>query len=431
MRRPTIGGNLTRLLFIALLGPWLPTLLWAQGAPQSAPPPDASSAQRPSSASPNQGGATAAGNVENDPIRCWWRTNTGAVRIGETFTVTLTCAVLESELVQVIPDESKLGHNVVQMTPFELFNGRHPADIRSSGRRFIQYEYDVRMINPDAIGTDVPLPVTQVTYRVNSRIAGNQQMQGREMTYVLPPMWVKVLSVVPQEATDIRDTPDAAFGRIEAIQFRAGALETLAVTATVLGGVLTLLGLVSLARRATKKTKGPQERLLSRPTVTRLAVRELTAAQSEATSSGWADASINRAISALRLAAASAIDRPVSQRLVDGDTAPGEGRFVVSRLVGGKRTAVSASVTSLDVERALRRLPAHASAGRRQQLEELQQTLDALSAAQYGRAADRSSLDAVVNKALELARSVRSQTSWPREWWRRLTSRAPFVQRQA
>src|SRR5260370_36286 len=31
--------------------------------------------------------------VQVDPIRCWWRTSAGAVRIGETFDLRLTCAV--------------------------------------------------------------------------------------------------------------------------------------------------------------------------------------------------------------------------------------------------------------------------------------------------------------------------------------------------
>lgn len=421
MRRSTIGAFVTRLGLCA--GLWLiaSAPLGAQPTPGAAPQ---------TAPAPTPPPAASGGNVENDPIRCWWRTDKGAVRIGETFTVSLTCAVLESELVQVIPDESKLPHNVVQMTPFELFDGRHPADIRSGGRRFLQYEYDVRMINPDAIGTDVPLPLMQVSYRVNSRVAGNQQTQGRELSYLLPPYWVKVLSVVPQDANDIRDTPDAGFGRIEAIQFRAGVLETFATTLIVLGGVMTLLALVTVARQATRTAKGPQERMLSRSAVMRLAVRELAAAQRDGLG-GWNDAVINRAASALRLAAAGALEKPVSQRVVDEDTAAGEGRFVVSRLGRRRPLAVSASVTGLDVAKVLGRLPARAEA-RRQLLEDLQQTLDALTAAQYARPdGDKGGVDAIVSRAIELAKQVRSQYSWPREIWRRLSSRAPLVQTHA
>ena len=35
--------------------------------------------------------------VEVDPIRCWWRTSSGAVRLGETFSIGLTCAALEAD----------------------------------------------------------------------------------------------------------------------------------------------------------------------------------------------------------------------------------------------------------------------------------------------------------------------------------------------
>jgi hypothetical protein len=370
------------------------------------------------------------GNVEIDPIRCWTRSTTGAVRIGETFTVTLTCAVLETELVQVVPDESKLGVTVMQMNPFEVAGGNHPADLRTNSRRFFQYDYNIRMISPDAIGQDVAIPLIQVTYRINSRIAGNQEMQGRELSYVLPVLWVKVLSMVPVDATDIRDTRDASFNRIEQIGFRAGVLEIIAITFVVLGSIMTLLGLISLARRARRAAKSPQDRLLSRPAAMRLAVRELAAAQRDA-ASGWTEPLMNRAASALRISAAGALDKPVMQRIVDRTAEPGEGRFVVSSLGRGKSTAVSSSVTSEDVARAISRLPDHAPAQRRQLLEDLQSTLSTLSAAQYGRpGADRGGLDAALNKALEIARQVRSERSWPREWLRRLTARFPMTQTQ-
>src|SRR5688500_4116287 len=42
--------------------------------------------------------------VEMDPIRCWWRTSAGAVITGESFSVVLTCAVVETDSVQVVPD---------------------------------------------------------------------------------------------------------------------------------------------------------------------------------------------------------------------------------------------------------------------------------------------------------------------------------------
>lgn len=417
--RHTFDGVVATAITAVLLAAALPRSAQAQ-APAPARPAPATPAAPANPAASNRGGA-GEGTVENDPIRCWNRSSAGAVRIGETFTVSLTCAVLESELVKVLPDESKLGVTVVQMTPFEVAGGDHPADIRTGGRRFIQYHYNVRMINADTIGTDVPVPLQQVTYRINSTIAGNQQQQGREMSYVLPVLWVKVLSTVPQDATDIRDTSDASFSRIERIGFRAGVLEIIGTTLVVLGGIMTLLGLIAIARRATRRVKGPQQRLLGPFSTMGVAVRELKRAQNDG-SGGWDDTAINRAAAALRIAAAGALEKPVSQRFVDRDTEAGEGRFVSSRFGLGRKIAVSASVTGQDLSRAISRLPE--GSAKQQLLAQLKESLDALAAARYSRpGVDRSGLDPAVDRAVGLARQVRMKYIWPLPWFRRLFAR--------
>jgi len=43
-----------------------------------------------------------ANQVESDPIRCWWKTDTNAVRVGEPFTLALTCGVIETDAVRVV-----------------------------------------------------------------------------------------------------------------------------------------------------------------------------------------------------------------------------------------------------------------------------------------------------------------------------------------
>src|SRR5437762_14306900 len=66
----------------------------------------------------------AAQDVSTDPLQCWWRTSAGAVRVGEPFTVVLTCAVLESDAATVVVDQSRLEPSVVQFAPFEVLGGR-------------------------------------------------------------------------------------------------------------------------------------------------------------------------------------------------------------------------------------------------------------------------------------------------------------------
>src|SRR5215470_17547605 len=132
------------------------------------------SAQTP----PNRAADAGTQPVEVDPIRCWWRTSSGAVRIREHFDLWLTCAVLETDVVQVVPDQSHLGVEVAAMAPFDVVGGSHPADLRSGNRRFFQYQYILRIINPDAIGKDVKIPDLLLHYKVNSRVAANTSVQG-------------------------------------------------------------------------------------------------------------------------------------------------------------------------------------------------------------------------------------------------------------
>src|SRR5216684_4678778 len=102
--------------------------------------------------------AAAAQNVQTDPLQCWWRTSAGAIRIGEPFTVVLTCAVLESDAATVVVDQSRLEPSVVQFAPFEVLGGSHGAEIRTELRRFFQYEYRLRLLAENLFGKDVALP---------------------------------------------------------------------------------------------------------------------------------------------------------------------------------------------------------------------------------------------------------------------------------
>src|SRR5579872_5106726 len=103
-----------------------------------------------------------------DPIQCWWRTTTGAVRVGETFSAVLTCAVLETPDVKVVPDQSKLEPSDVQFAPFEVAGGSHPADLHTDDRRFFQYEYRLRVVSENLFGKDAAIPETKISYRVQS-----------------------------------------------------------------------------------------------------------------------------------------------------------------------------------------------------------------------------------------------------------------------
>ncbi|HXH25448.1 MAG TPA: hypothetical protein VNI78_09385, partial [Vicinamibacterales bacterium] len=80
------------------------------------------------------------GEVETDPIRCWWKADRAAVRVGEHFTIVLTCGVIEAGTVTVVPDVSQLEPGALQLTPFEVVSGTRRDDIVSPPWRYIQFE---------------------------------------------------------------------------------------------------------------------------------------------------------------------------------------------------------------------------------------------------------------------------------------------------
>jgi hypothetical protein len=373
-------------------------------------------------------------SVEVEPIRCWWRTSAATVRIGETFSMILTCAVLETDGVQAVPDQSALDGAAIQIAPFEIVASAHPSDLRSGLRRFFQYDYTVRVISPDTIGKDVPLPELVIRYRVDSRLPGNAALQGRDLTYQLPAQFVRVVSMVPESAIDIRDMPDERFGRIEALQYRAGVLEIVAVTLMGFAGLMAALAIAGLVRRRAGHTATAEDRPLGEAAVLALAERELTSVQRESEQDGWSDPLLSHALAALRVVAASVLRRPVSQRPAEAGEQAGDGRLILQRLGRrGKAVAVFSVVTSEDVARELNRLQPTAPFAERQVIESLHAELTTMAAAQYGRQQEmnRESLDAALASAVALARSLKAERSWSSQYFRRLTGRAPQQAQQA
>jgi hypothetical protein len=352
--------------------------------------------------------------IEAEPIRCWWRLSSGAVRTGEVFTLALTCAVLENDQVQIVPDESRLGTAVVQLTPFDIVDGVHPADLHTANRRFFQYEYHLRMINPDFIGKDVPIPDMTRHFRVNSRMTGGAALQGRDFVYSLPPLTVKILNMVPGDAVDIRDSSSQSFTGIETLRFRASMLRIVAITLLAAGGLIALLSLVRVLRRATKKSTKPAYEI-SDGAVLGAVSREISAIQQDA-EGGWSAPLVARALAAARIAGGYAIGRRAAQQAASNGTAD-EGRIGV-RARRGVSTAVWSTVTPNDFAA----LNGNARNGL-SNVDDLRAALSTLTVAQFARESsfDRSSLDAALNQVAGATSELKQHHSWPRTLLRRFS----------
>ena len=358
--------------------------------------------------------ATAPANpaeVVAPPIECWWKTDRNAVRVGENFTLTLTCAVLDTDRVKVVVDESGLAPSALHLVPFDIVGGERFRDVLNAPRRFFQYQYSMRVLGEEFFGKEITLPRLQISYRVQNSLQGGAALQGREAQYSLVPVPMRVLSLVPAGTSDIRDTPIETFGDVDARLLRSNVLLIVAGVAFVLAGLaaVTLLARAAVKRHATTPTR---QRPMSSGAVLRAASRELAAVQSESQREGWNGELAGRAAAALRLAGAVALSRPVSHKEVDRDITATEGQVPAAPGLGmlrGKRVVLSASVTPDTTP--LNGTSASASESWRS----LSETLKLFSAVRYSRegGVDGTALDAAMSDARAAVSRLRL-TQWRR-----------------
>jgi hypothetical protein len=360
----------------------------------------------------------AAQDVQTDPLQCWWRTSAGAVRVGEPFAVVLTCAVLETDAATVVVDQSRLEPSVVQFAPFEVLGGSHGADLRTDDRRFFQYEYRLRLIAENEFGKDVALPETKLSYHVQSKVGQKTSLQGRDQTYILPAQSVRVMSLVPVDTADIRDTSAETFTDIDARAFRANLYTVIGGVMFVLAGLLALLVLVRLFGRF-RKPATVSDRLITDGTILRGVGRELAAVRKERDAGGgWTPDLAGRALAALRIVATYAVGRrvghlPANKLTAEGLDAPEAGRLILrAGWPRGKRIAVSGAITSQTVAHELAR--ATSSARRTTLLESLSRSLNTFTTAHFGRegALDEPALDEALETAKQVLRRMKLEQFW-------------------
>jgi hypothetical protein len=366
-------------------------------------------------------GGAAAQDVQTDPIQCWWRTTVGAIRIGEPFSVVLTCAIVETDAATVVVDRSRLEPTVVQFAPFEVLGGApQGADLRTDQRRFFQYEYRLRLIAENMFGKDAALPETKISYRVQSKVGKNTAIQGRDQTYLMPPQSIRVMSLVPADASDIRDTSAETFSDIDQLGFRANLFTVVGATLFVVAGLLALLAVVRVVRRY-RTTTTSVERPITDGAILRGVGRELAAVRRERnTGGGWTPELAARALAALRVVATYAVGRRVGYQMVIPhqrvqDSIVSNGTLLLrTGLVRGKPVAVSGAVTSQSIARELGRNGVAPNARRSAMLESLSQALSAFTIAGYSRngTVDDAALDEGLSTGFDALKRMRLEQTW-------------------
>lgn len=336
---------------------------------------------------------TAAQNVEVDPVLCWWRTTTSSVRMGEPFSLLLTCSALETDAAKAVIDKARLGAASVQFPPYEVMGGTPGTEHVTTGRRFLQYQYTLRLVNEAAFGSDVTIPEMPISYRIESA-TGDASIQGREQTYVLPAISMRVASLVPDTARHIRESGLPTLDQIASREFRARLLRIIALTLFGAAALTAILALVRWFRQRRVVTPQAHRPLLAHRTILSGVRRELASIQQEARG-GWTPERVGQALAATRIVASYVANHPVAQRQASTASA---GELAIAGGVIPRRRAVVAGATTAAGLAALNHTP---------DASDLHDALLALTSARYGHGKlDDSALDAAVASAVRGAERV-------------------------
>jgi hypothetical protein len=346
-------------------------------------------------------------NVEVDPVQCWWRTSTPSVRVGEQFTIDLTCSALETDAATAVIDRSRLGTAAVQFPPFEVTSGTQSADYVTAGRRFMQYHYNARLIAEDFFGSDIVLPAMSITYRIESRVQQDAAVQGREQSYELPALTLRINSLVANDANHIRETTVPSLDAIAAREFRSRMYRLLALILFGIAALTLVIALLRLVRQRRRQDMEAARHFLPHRAVLAGVRRELAEVQRQTRGAGWSVDTVSRALAAARVVASYAAGQPVSQREIEEPTG---GELLLNRgLLRRRRIGVSGAATA----RVLAATPG-----------DLDAALTTFTAARYGRAEtyDGSALDDALNAVMRAADRVGSQHTWLAETARSLSA---------
>jgi hypothetical protein len=292
--------------------------------------------------------------TEVPPLQCWWRTDRVAVHVGEQLRLTLTCAAAETESATVVPAFDQLQPDVVDLAPFEVVAGTRSEDVVAPPWRYTQFEYTLRLTGEEFFGLDVPLPPLEIVYSIAVGPPGGNVQQGRERTYVLPPLPMKILALVPARADDIEDVSAHSIASIERRRSRAAMAFLVGCGLLAAGALYLLLFLGSVIRAMRAPRVKTAFRVADWRVVAgcRAALRRVASAAGK---DGWTDARVGEALTMLRVLGAVAIGSPVRQQIATRQRPAESGEWLLRRLsLRRPIVAITASLTAAQ-------LRAHAS----------------------------------------------------------------------
>lgn len=321
-----------------------------------------------------------------DAIQCWRRVSRNAVHVGERFTMTTTCRVVDTGMARALANQTVLEPATLDVGPFEVLDGQRHDDIRTGPYRFFQYRYTLRIISESDFGEDIEIPALDITYRVERRLGDDPALVGRELTYILPPEPIRVLSLVPESIVDIRELAPATFDEVQARVFKANLLTLLAAMFGVMAVGFVVVGAVRIVRDRRDEAARIDTRL-SLPLVVHRALSELTRVQQTTAAEDWNVDHTSRVLTALRIGGSVALTGSVLQTPIQPGTPTRDGQLRIRHgWLRPKTTVISSGLTATALTQRVR--PDRSS--RRgvvdnELLDDLGHAISVFTSARYGR----------------------------------------------
>lgn len=383
--------------------------------------------------------------AQNEPeaMRCWWKTDRNAVQFGQPFNLILTCQAADSSDRQAVVEEG-LGEGVgAKLAPFEVLAVLKYQDLSAGETRFTQYRYTLRLMTDGLWGRDLTIPGLEIGYRVRHTVAKTpfspdrsegklEMIVGQPQVYLLPAYPMRIISLVPKEAKDIRDAGLENFGDRE----RATSQARLALGAAgvfAAGGMLMMMAIAFQWIRQLFRKESPGHDPLSKRALLRRLGRELGKIKKIRQRQVWTADLLIGAISVFRVAGAVFLSRPVTQAIAQVEDRGLEGQLKLRQgWLRPRKVLVSSSLTAEEMRKLI---------VRRDQLGgvllEIAEVLEGLCLLRYGRdqQPDSQCHDLLLKRGQKALQRAKHYDFWPvrkwlslREktgtWWRRLWIRS-------
>lgn len=356
--------------------------------------------------------------IVTEPLRCWWRADKSSIRIGEEVTVTLTCRMAETGVQKTVLADSLLDPGALMLTPYRVKAGGRSKDLSRvipgpEGPvtfRTVQYGYTVTLIGEGFFGRDVPIPPLEVRYRVDFAAESGSVTSGKDRSYLLPSLPMRIQSLVPDTASDIRDVGGVTVGD-------SGQLRNNAILAFIAAGVFLLLPsaflVPAVVRTVRRRRSAAAGAILGRQELLRHLARALGRVGRQCRRTAWDDASVGTVLTALRVGIALAVGQRIAQASISAENRGVQGQLAFRTGFLYRRTIlISAALTPEASAKALAGVNREGTVAARRMalLDGVQRAFAAVNGARYapeGNPAERAVLDGALEHAQLLVGELR------------------------